>query len=170
MDHHQFVEGYKTGRITISLDAPNAYIYASSMRLGWQWVFTGFLNLFLGEIGLSIAAIVLTIIFKNGWILLAIPCAFLGIGAASPSHNKRTIFPAAILIIAAFVVLALGVITSSWVSTPFLIACIYFLGFFKSIAYHLICRRSFLGLLLTRKEVFDDAISKNLIALESIKE
>jgi hypothetical protein len=166
ISHDEFVEGYHAKRIDLTVDAPSAYLYAATRRLGWEWMFTGALNLFLGEYFLSILFLILTFYLHDGWLLVGVPAAFVGIAAGSPNHSRDTRHVAQIFIAAAFVGLILGCFVFNWQSPIFLVSCVFFVGFAKNVIYHTICRRAFLRLLLTRKNVFEDAIKGNLIALK----
>ncbi len=166
LNHTEFVDGYNRKRVSFTFDAPNAYLYASTRRLGWEWMFTGCLNLVLGELFLSVLMLVLTFTLHDFWLVLGIPAAFLGVASGSPNHSGYTKRVSGICIAAAFIGMTVGLIWFDWQSPVFLVSCVFIVGFIKNKTYHAICRKAFLRLLLTRKDVYDDAIQQNFISLK----
>ena len=161
ISHAEFVEGYRTGRIGLTVDAPFAYMYAATHQLGWEWYFTGYLNLFFGEIFIAVFFVIMTLYLWDWWLLLGIPAGIAGIAAGSPNQNdyaKRVSVVLGVLGLAGLIVSCFGF---EWRSPVFMVSGVFFVGFARRVLYHRICGRAFLHLLLTREDVYTDGIKGN---------
>jgi hypothetical protein len=54
-----------------------------------------------------------------------------------------------------------------WRSAVFLISCGFLVSFAVNLAYHAICQRAFVLLLLTKKEFYEAAQERNVITLRT---
>lgn len=196
ISHQEFVEAYRSARITVSFDAPFAYPLAASRSNSPAWGITGCGQFIFAFPGNCIVLIVLAVVFRNAWLLLAMPAAFLGIAAGAPDNSlaalRQTIQrgdPAArdffvarlrerergrlivkILVSLAIAGVIVGLSSLSWQSPVFLVSAAFLIAFAWNTSYHIICRRALLQLLLTSSDFYEEAASRKLITLEQISD
>jgi hypothetical protein len=162
--HAEFVQGYRGGRIALTWeDGLPAYTFAA-----WGRWFVGYLQLLGGRWSIFILFVILTFVLRDPWLLLGIPAAYLATAAGAPGHDARNKPARVLMTAAAFFGLFFGLFSDQgWRSAAFLISCGFLVSFAVNLAYHAICQRALVLLLLTKKDFYEAALERNVITVRA---
>jgi hypothetical protein len=162
--HAEFVQGYRGGRIALTwVDGLPAYTFAA-----WRRWFVGYLQLLAGRRSIFVLFVILTFVLRDPWLLLGIPAACLGTAAGAPGDEAPKRPARVFMTAAAFFGLFFGLFSDQgWRSAMFLISCGFLVSFAVNLAYHAICQRALVLLLLTKKEFYEAALERNVITLRA---
>jgi hypothetical protein len=162
--HAEFVQGYRGGRIALTWeDGLPAYTFAA-----WRRWFVGYLQLLAGHRSIFVLFVILTFTLRDPWLLLGIPAAYLGTAVGAPGHDVRNRPALVFMTTAAFFGLFFGLFSDQgWRSAMFLISVGFLVSFAVNLAYHAICQRALVLLLLTKKEFYEAALERNVITVRA---
>jgi hypothetical protein len=144
-------------------DGLPAYTFAA-----WRRWFVGYIQLLAGHRSIFVLFVLLTFVLRDAWLLLGIPAVYLGTAVGAPGHDAHKRSARIFMTAFALFGLVFGFFSGQgWRSAVFLISCGFLVSFAVNLAYHAICQRAFVLLLLTKREFYEAALERNVITVRA---